>query len=372
MDSLETNSEAPQKVADSSSFVEFDALGVGEPNRDMFAPVKEKGTSDFQEFDLDPRGSEEFIIPPIDNERFNLTIKSDTLPVLLFENEDGGREREQERAPEVRTDDRIKTDRPRETGDRLTDTINSIANIPERHEQMVVVTTPSKGSTTGYLRVYNRNGEQGWVDSGDRIPINVGRNGLNWSVADGDLLQNSDIRDTRKREGDGTGPIGLFTIEGAFGLKSKNGIADQLNGYGANPGDILPYRQIVPGSQWVSTRGNYNRWIDGGSHSVKEDLHKIARAGLYEYGLVLGYNGADMFDGQSSTGYPIKQAEYKGGSAIFAHVERGPGRPTAGCTSMSRENMIRLIATLERSKNPLWLQIPESELGKLENRSFQF
>lgn len=257
------------------------------------------------------------------------------------------------------------------SGDRLTDTVNSIKDIPAIHEQMVVVTTPHKESTTGTLRIYDRNTDGTWVDSGERIDVNVGRNGLSWSVDNGDLLDSEKVNGRRKVEGDGTGPIGLFTIEGGFGLKSSNAIESQLADYGASPGDTIPYRQIIPGSQWVSTAENYNQWIDGGRHAVREDLHSIARSGLYEYGLVLGYNGADMFDGRRASEYPPGQAQYKGGSAIFGHVWRGPGVPTAGCTAMSRENMIKVMATLQRSQNPLWLQIPESELSKLEGLRFQ-
>lgn len=257
------------------------------------------------------------------------------------------------------------------TGDRITDSVNSIVDIPDKHQQMVVVTTQTKRSGTGELRIYERHSDKGWVDTGKRIPINVGHKGLNWGVNNGGMLENNDIADARKREGDKTGPIGMFTIPGAFGLKDQNGIKRQLVGRDADPNDILPYRQIKEGSQWVSTRGNYNRWIDGGRHSVKEDLHKIAKSGLYEYGLVLGYNGADMFNGQSTTGYPVGDAKYKGGSAIFVHVERGPGRTTAGCTSMSRQNMIDLMAALKNSSNPLWLQVPKSELHKLEGRRFR-
>ncbi|MBI1269118.1 hypothetical protein GC174_01665 [bacterium] len=257
--------------------------------------------------------------------------------------------------------------------DRLTDTVNSIKDIPAIHEQMVVVTTPYKESTTGTLRIYDRNTDGTWVDSGERIAVNVGRNGLSWSVDNGDLLDSEKVNGRRKVEGDGTGPIGLFTIEGGFGLKNSNAIESQLADHGAVPGDTMPYRQIVPGSQWVSTAENYNQWIDDGNHNyaVRENLHSIARSGPYEYGLVLGYNGADMFDGRTASNYPPGHAQYKGGSAIFGHVWKGPGVPTAGCTAMSRENMLHVMATLQRSQNPLWLQIPESELSKLESMRFQ-
>lgn len=259
------------------------------------------------------------------------------------------------------------------SGDRLTDTVNSIKDIPAIHEQMVVVTTPYKESTTGTLRIYNRNNDGTWVDSGERIDVNVGRKGLSWSVDNGDLLNSEEVNGRRKVEGDGTGPIGLFTIEGGFGLKSNHAIESQLADYGAAPGDTMPYRQIIPGSQWVSTADNYNQWIDDSNHkyAVRENLHSIARSGPYEYGLVLGYNGADMFDGRTASNYPPGQAQYKGGSAIFGHVWKGPGVPTAGCTAMSRENMIHVMATLQRSQNPLWLQIPESELNNLEGLRFQ-
>src|SRR5690606_26602556 len=117
------------------------------------------------------------------------------------------------------------------SGDRLTDTVNSIKDIPAIHEQMVVVTTPYKESTTGTLRIYDRNTDGTWVDSGERIDVNVGRNGLSWSVDNGDLLDSEKVSGRRKVEGDGTGPIGLFTIEGGFGLKSGKAIESQLADY---------------------------------------------------------------------------------------------------------------------------------------------
>ncbi|MEZ4538032.1 MAG: hypothetical protein R3D26_23990 [Cyanobacteriota/Melainabacteria group bacterium] len=55
------------------------------------------------------------------------------------------------------------------------------------------MTTPFKESTTGTLRIYNRNNDGTWVDSGERIDVNVGRNGLSWSVDNGDLLNSEEV-----------------------------------------------------------------------------------------------------------------------------------------------------------------------------------
>ena len=49
------------------------------------------------------------------------------------------------------------------------------------------------------------------------------------------------------------------------------------------------------------------------------------------------------------------------GSAIFFHIRRGATRPTAGCTTMAEENLVKLIRTRRADARPHYALLPRSE-----------
>ena len=50
------------------------------------------------------------------------------------------------------------------------------------------------------------------------------------------------------------------------------------------------------------------------------------------------------------------------GSAIFFHIWRGGGsRPTAGCTTMHESKLKQLIATIDPTRNPVYILLPKAE-----------
>jgi L,D-peptidoglycan transpeptidase YkuD (ErfK/YbiS/YcfS/YnhG family) len=59
---------------------------------------------------------------------------------------------------------------------------------------------------------------------------------------------------------------------------------------------------------------------------------------LYKYGIVIEYNSLNTIKGK--------------GSAIFIHIERSAGAPTAGCIAVSEENIINLIKWINPNKKP--------------------
>ena len=65
---------------------------------------------------------------------------------------------------------------------------------------------------------------------------------------------------------------------------------------------------------------------------------------LYELGIVVEHNM-----------HPFQKGR---GSAIFLHVWRRADQPTAGCTAMSRADMLRLLQWLDPSGKPFLLQLP--------------
>lgn len=85
----------------------------------------------------------------------------------------------------------------------------------------------------------------------------------------------------------------------------------------------------------------YNTLLVDNTGEYKKDkknevLSKLEE--LNEYGIVIDYNT-----------HPVKRGK---GSAIFMHVERFPDHRTAGCISMSRENIINIIKWLNPNKRP--------------------
>ena len=49
------------------------------------------------------------------------------------------------------------------------------------------------------------------------------------------------------------------------------------------------------------------------------------------------------------------------GSAIFFHIRRGETRPTAGCTTMAENDLVRVIRWLRATRKPCYALLPTSE-----------
>jgi L,D-peptidoglycan transpeptidase YkuD (ErfK/YbiS/YcfS/YnhG family) len=49
------------------------------------------------------------------------------------------------------------------------------------------------------------------------------------------------------------------------------------------------------------------------------------------------------------------------GSAIFFHIRRGPDKPSAGCTTMARPDLLRLLARLNPAARPHYVLLPKAE-----------
>ena len=64
----------------------------------------------------------------------------------------------------------------------------------------------------------------------------------------------------------------------------------------------------------------------------------------YEYGFIIDQN--------------MMANRLAGGSCIFVHIWSGIGKTTAGCTAMSKQNLLRVLAMLEINKTPVILQLP--------------
>jgi L,D-peptidoglycan transpeptidase YkuD (ErfK/YbiS/YcfS/YnhG family) len=178
--------------------------------------------------------------------------------------------------------------------------------------QILIIARPASGISTT-LSALGRRGDE-WLPVASPIDAVVGRNGM--------------ALPGEKREGDGKTPVGLFPLEGAFG-------------YAPSFATKMAYRQVDDDDVWVDDPNslNYNTW-QRRSEVRGVSTESLKRSDdLYEYGLIVGYNRKPVVKGL--------------GSAIFIHAWIGPGRPTAGCVAVAKEDLVALLTWLDPAERPL-------------------
>jgi L,D-peptidoglycan transpeptidase YkuD (ErfK/YbiS/YcfS/YnhG family) len=130
-----------------------------------------------------------------------------------------------------------------------------------------------------------------------------------------------------KREGDGGTPTGTYPLSLVFG-------------YGAEAGTAMPYRQITADDYWVDDPASpqYNTWVRGRPAAASFET-MLRPDGLYRHGIVVEYNSRPVVAGK--------------GSAIFVHIWRGAGEPTAGCVALAEGELREITAWLDPEKGPV-------------------
>jgi L,D-peptidoglycan transpeptidase YkuD (ErfK/YbiS/YcfS/YnhG family) len=148
---------------------------------------------------------------------------------------------------------------------------------------------------------------RGWLTAdGWAVPVALGRGGI---------LAN-------KREGDGGTPRGTFHPLRLWWRADRH----------AMPHTFLPIRPIRPEDAWCEDPRDrrYNQPIrmvrdQAGDRLMREDH-------LYDFVVELDHNAAPRIAGR--------------GSAVFLHLARNDFSPTAGCVSMTKSAMLRLLRRL--------------------------
>lgn len=158
------------------------------------------------------------------------------------------------------------------------------------------------------------------------IKVNVGKKGF----ADGEK---------EKKEGDNKAPLGTFSLDAVFGYK-KNIKID------------MPYLYASKNLICVDDPNSkfYNQIIEKPKEMPKSFELMRRNDPQYELGVVVGYN---------------KEGVRGRGSCIFLHVQKSDNTPTAGCTSMKKEDMEKIIEWLDKGKNPVLIQTTEKELEQV-------
>jgi L,D-peptidoglycan transpeptidase YkuD (ErfK/YbiS/YcfS/YnhG family) len=176
--------------------------------------------------------------------------------------------------------------------------------------QLIVVTAASYSTTYATLSVYR-------VSGGRRVRVagpwtaRVGYKGI--------------ARPGRKREGDGKTPSGTYGFSFFFGVQPKLQFS-------------FPFRHAFTYDVWDDDPSSplYNEWVDGRFHNPGVNPEPMHNVPAYDYAAVIAYNTARV------PGL---------GSAVFLHV--GGGGPTAGCVSLPRAELIRVLRWLRPGDDPL-------------------
>ena len=128
---------------------------------------------------------------------------------------------------------------------------------------------------------------------------------------------------TTKKEGDGGTPAGRWPLRRLLFRPDR----------GAPPACVLPVAAIAPDDGWCDDAGDpaYNRPVKLPFAPSHEEMWRDDH--LYDLVVVVGHNDAPPLPGA--------------GSAIFLHLARPDGGPTAGCVAFARTDLEAILKGLE-------------------------
>jgi len=193
-------------------------------------------------------------------------------------------------------------------------------------QQILLVVAKNVTSPTAKLQCFE-NGIQIF----DTIDVNIGKNGL--GIGLGKIkIQNHNI--DLKKEGDKKAPIGIFKLSSVFGYEKNK----QLH---------MPY--IYTSKDLICVDDSKSRYYNQIIHMPKNKPNSFElmkrEDNQYKIGIVVEHN---------------KDALEQRGSCIFIHLQKHKDTPTVGCTSMNYKNLNKIIHWLDKSKNPILIQIPRA------------
>jgi hypothetical protein len=202
--------------------------------------------------------------------------------------------------------------------------------------QLIVGIAPDWNSKTGELWLCTRAGKT-WRATAGPFDVLFGKNGLAW----GRGLRGQDEKGLHKIERDGRAPAGLFRVGTIYTYDSA-----------LPQGADFPFHQVTAADAWIDNPAlpNYNRHVvvdlqKPPSWYEKEKMRLNDPA--YHWLVEIRANAEPPVAGK--------------GSAIFFHLRRGPTKPTAGCTTMAKENLVRLICWLRADAHPQYVLLPRAE-----------
>jgi len=214
------------------------------------------------------------------------------------------------------------------------------AGVDPATQQLIVAIAPGWDTDHGALRLYERQPGGPWQPVAESWPVLFGKNGLAW----GRGVAGQDERGLHKQEKDKRAPAGIFKVGQVYGYEPT-----------LPPGGEYPYHQVTEADAWVDDprSPHYNEHIIADPNNLPPWFSRERmKSGdfAYHWLIEIEHNEHPAIPGQ--------------GSAIFFHIRRGETHPTAGCTTMAQENLVRIIRWLRRDKHPEYVLLPAAEYAK--------
>jgi len=208
--------------------------------------------------------------------------------------------------------------------------------------QMVVCLAPKSSSFEGTLQLFNRDAAGNWQQDGRPWHVLFARNGLAWGRG-----LNPPQPGPQKTSDDHRNPEGLFKI--GFALGYAPGLPAGAKGW--------PYHQVTDRDAWIDQPGlpGYNHLYTQVAGAPlppwweKERMHLGDFA--YEWMVVIEHN--------------YDQPEPHAGTDIFFHIQRGDHYRTAGCTTMRREDLEKLIRWLQPGSNAMLAELSRADYARV-------
>ena len=217
-------------------------------------------------------------------------------------------------------------------------------SILKQSKQLILVTTNNWRAKHGTLQYFSRTKiNQKWQAATKPFAIFVGQTGMAWNAA----YRKFHLLGPYKAEGDFKSPAGVFALKYAFGFSQTK-----------NKKIKLKYIPLKDSTVCVADPNSiyYNQVIDR-KKITRSDwrYQEIMRStNQYQYGIIVDYNRPN--------------AKPYNGSCIFIHIWDQPySAGTAGCTSMSENNLKKLLYWLNPKLKPVIVQLPRKQYQRLKS-----
>ncbi len=212
------------------------------------------------------------------------------------------------------------------------------AGVPEDCTQLLLATAPNWNSTQAKMQRYERSRGGPWMARGESIPVLLGKTGLAWGTG----LAGQNEKGLRKKERDKRAPAGVFRLGKVYTYDAQ-----------LPAGADYPFRQVTKADAWIDdpTLPNYNRFVTIPDPNNPPAWFEKQEMRHHDF----AYRW--LIDIRHNSDPPVPGA----GSAIFFHIRRGVTRPTAGCTSMAEEDLVRVIKWLRAERHPCYTLLPAAE-----------
>jgi L,D-peptidoglycan transpeptidase YkuD (ErfK/YbiS/YcfS/YnhG family) len=229
--------------------------------------------------------------------------------------------------------------------------------LPDEARQLVLVVVPAPDQSEAGVHLLARSAE-GWQAEGGPMPARIGAEGVAWGIG-----LHPPQPGLQKVEGDNRSPAGLFRLGSAFRDATVAPLAVDWPVQLVGPRDLWvedprsPYYNlhlVVPGDRPLLPWEEASRMILGDPVLA---LKVFVAHNLSSEGPTL----------DSSSEGPLDFSVVPGaGSAIFLHTwGRDGAAATAGCTSVSRADLVRIVGWLRPEAAPVFALLTEAQLATL-------